>query len=310
MKKNILSILDVKEEIEEIIDMGIKLKNDIKNGKSFDYMKNKTMAMIFERASTRTRVSFEVGVGLLGGRAIFLNKDDIEIGKRESVRDVALVLSRYVDVILYRSINKEDLHELAQYATVPVINGLDRDEHPCQILADLMTIKEHKGKLHGLHLVFVGDGDGNLTHSYLLGCSLVGMNTTVISPKKYWPKPYFVDKARLIAEKKNRNVTLTEDVTSVKDADVVVTDTWISLWDERERQQRLKDFKEYQITSKIMNMAKTDALFMHCMPIYYGEEVVKEVAHGPQSVIFDEAENRLWAQMALTVKLVCPNDRE
>jgi ornithine carbamoyltransferase len=305
MRKNILSILDVKDDIEEIIDFAIQLKNDVKNGKSFNYMENKTMAMIFERASTRTRVSFEVGMSLLGGHAIFLNKENIEMGKQESIMDVAQVLSRYVDIIMYRAINKEDLHELASYSTVPVINGLDRDEHPCQILADLMTIKEHKGKLDNLNLTFIGDGDDNLTHSYLLGCSLVGMNITVISPKKYWTKPKFVDEARLITENKNRNVTLTEDIILVKNADVVVTDTWVSLWDENERFQRLKDFKEYQITPEIMNMAKPDALFMHCMPIYYGEEVVKEVAYGPQSVIFDEAENRLWAQMALIIKLVC-----
>jgi ornithine carbamoyltransferase len=308
MRKNILSISDVEDDIEEIIDFAIQLKNDIKNGKSFNYMENKTMAMIFERPSTRTRVSFEVGMSLLGGHAIFLNKENIEMGKRESIMDVAQVLSRYVDIIMYRAINKEDLHELASYSTVPVINGLDRDEHPCQILADLMTIKEHKNKLDNLNLTFIGDGDDNLTHSYLLGCSLVGMNITVISPKKYWTKPNFIDKAKQIANKKNRNITLTEDIILVKNADVVVTDTWVSLWDENERYQRLKDFKEYQITPKIMNMAKPDALFMHCMPIYYGEEVVKEVAHGPQSVIFDEAENQLCAQMALIIKLVCSND--
>jgi ornithine carbamoyltransferase len=305
MRKNILSILDVKDDIEEIIDFAIQLKNDIKNGKSFNYMENKTMAMIFERPSTRTRVSFEVGMSLLGGHALFLNKEHIEIGIRESIEDIAQVLSRYVDIIVYRAINKEDLHELASYSIVPVINGLDRDEHPCQILADLMTIKEYKGKLDNLNLAFIGDGDDNLTHSYLLGCSLVGMNITVISPKKYWTKPEFVDKACQIAENKNRNVVLTEDITQVKNADVVVTDTWVSLWDENERFQRLKDFKEYQITKNIMSIAKNDALFMHCMPIYYGEEVVKEVAHGPQSVIIDEAENRLWAQMALIIKLVC-----
>lgn len=304
MKKNVLSMMDTENETEEIIDLGIKLKKEVKNGRKLDYLKDKTLAMIFERASTRTRVSFEVGMTLLGGHAIFLNKDDIKIGERESVEDIALVLSRYVDIIMYRALNKEDLHELAKNATIPVINGLDIDEHPCQILADLMTIKEHKGKLNGLNFVFIGDGNDNLTHSYLLGCALVGMNVTVISHKKHWPSTYFVDQAKSIAEQKNITVTITDDLNAVKDADIIATDTWVSLWYEKERQQIMADLEGYTITQEVMSKAKKDAIFMHCMPIYYGEEVVKEVAHGPQSVIIDEAENRLWAQMALMVKLL------
>jgi ornithine carbamoyltransferase len=304
MKKNVLSIMDTEDETEEIIDLGIKLKQEVKNGRKLDYLKNKTLAMIFERASTRTRVSFEVGMTLLGGHATFLNKDDIKIGERESVEDIALVLSRYVDIIMYRALNKEDLHELAKNAAVPVINGLDIDEHPCQILADLMTIKEHKGKLNGLNLVFIGDGNDNLTHSYLLGCALVGMNVTVISHKKHWPSTYFVDQTKSIAEQKNITVTITDDLNAVKDADIIATDTWVSLWYEKKRQQIMADLEGYTITQEVMSKAKKDAIFMHCMPIYYGEEVVKEVAHGPQSVIIDEAENRLWAQMALMVKLL------
>ena len=304
MKKNVLSIMDTEDETEEIIDLGIKLKQEVKNGRKLDYLKDKTLAMIFERASTRTRVSFEVGMTLLGGHAIFLNKDDIKIGERESVEDIALVLSRYVDIIMYRALNKEDLHELAKNAAVPVINGLDIDEHPCQILADLMTIKEYKGKLNGLNFVFIGDGNDNLAHSYLLGCALVGMNVTVISHKKHWPSTYFVDQAKNIAKKKNITVTITDDLNAVKDADIIATDTWVSLWYEKERQQIMADLEGYTITQEVMSKAKKDAIFMHCMPIYYGEEVVKEVAHGPQSVIIDEAENRLWAQMASMVRLL------
>ena len=304
MKKNVLSMLDTEEETEEIIDLGIKLKKEVKNGRKLDYLKDKTLAMIFERASTRTRVSFEVGMTLLGGHAIFLNKDNIKMGERESVEDIALVLSRYVDIIMYRALNKEDLHELAKNATIPVINGLDIDEHPCQILADLMTRKEHKGKLNELNFVFIGDGNDNLTHSYLLGCALVGMNVAVISHKKHWPSTYFVDQAKSIAEQKNITVTITDDLNAVKDADIIATDTWVSLWYEKERQQIMVDLEGYTITQEVMSKAKKDAIFMHCMPIYYGEEVVKEVAHGPQSVIIDEAENRLWAQMALMVKLL------
>lgn len=304
MKRNVLSILDVRDEIEEIIDLGIRLKHDVKGGKQLKYLQGKILAMIFERQSTRTRVSFEVGMTLLGGHAIFLTGAEMGIGTRESPEDVALVLSRYVDAIMYRAVDEKNLQGLATHATIPVINGLDRFEHPCQILADLMTIKEKKGRLHELNFVFIGDGDDNLTHSYLLGCSLVGMNVTVISPKKYWPKEQFVQKAKEIASQKNHTITITEDPNAVATADVVATDTWISFWYDNERAQRLADLRKYTITPEIMRQAKPDAIFMHCMPIYYGEEVTKDVAYSPQSVIIDEAENRMWAQMALLVKLL------
>jgi len=296
--------MDVGEEIEDIIDLGIQLKHEVMGGKQLQYLQGKTLAMIFERQSTRTRVSFEVGMTLLGGHAIFLTGNEIGIGKRESPEDAALVLSRYVDAIMYRAVSTQNLQELATYATVPVINGLDREEHPCQILADLMTIKEKKGRLEGLSFTFIGDGDDNLTHSYLLGCTLTGMNVTVISPKRYWPNEFYVTRAKDIAWKKNHIVTITDDLSAVANADVVATDTWISYWYEQERQRRLKDLKDYTITGEIMGMANPDAIFMHCMPIYYGEEVTKDVAHGRQSVIIDEAENRMWAQMALLLKLL------
>lgn len=304
MKTNILSILDTEGETENIIDLGIQLKQDFKNGKAIDYLKNKRLAMIFERASTRTRVSFEMGMALLGGHSVFLNKDEIKIGERKSVEDIALVLSRYVDIIMYRAIKKEDVHDMAKYATVPVINGLDIDEHPCQILADLMTIKEHKGKLKGLNFVFIGDGNDNLTHSYMFGCTMVGMNVVVISHKNHWPSKYFVDQANKITVKNNVKVIITEDLDAVKGADVIATDTWVSYWYEDQRKQIMDDLKGYTITKNVMKKANKDAIFMHCMPIYYGEEVVKEVAHGSQSVIIDEAENRMWAEMALMIKLL------
>lgn len=304
MKKNVLSILDVGDEIEEIINRAIQLKHDVKAGKELKSLQGKTLAMIFERASTRTRVSFEVGMTLLGGHAIFLSGSEIGIGKRESAKDVALVMSRYVDVIMYRAIDEKNLQELATFATVPVINGLDRFEHPCQILADLMTIKEKKGRLHDLNFVFIGDGDDNLTHSYLLGCSSVGMNTTVISKQRYWPNQRYVQKAKEIAAKKKHTITITEDINAVANADVIATDTWVSLWFDDQRTQRLKDLRGYTITPDVLKKAKPNAIFMHCMPIYYGEEVTKDVAYGPQSVIIDEAENRMWAQMALLVTLL------
>jgi len=243
-------------------------------------------------------------VAILSFSIKFLNKDEIKIGERESVEDIALVLSRYVDIIMYRAIKKEDVHGMTKYATVPVINGLDIDEHPCQILADLMTIKEHKGTLKGLNFVFIGDGNDNLTHSYMLGCTMVCMNVTVISHKNHWPSKYFVDRANKIAVKNNVKVTITEDLDAVKGADVIATDTWVSYWYEDQRKQIMDDLKGYTITKDVMKKANKDAIFMHCMPIYYGEEVVKEVAHGPQSVIIDEAENRMWAEMALMMKLL------
>jgi ornithine carbamoyltransferase len=304
MKKNVLSILDVGDEIEEIIELGIHLKHEVRAGKQLKHLEGKTLAMIFERQSTRTRVSFEVGMTLLGGHAIFLTGSEMGIGKRESPKDVALVLSRYVDAIMYRVIDEKNLQELAAHATVPVINGLDRGEHPCQILADLMTIKEKKGRLHDLNFVFIGDGDDNLTHSYLLGCTSVGMNVTLISPKKYWPQEHYVLKARDIAAKKNHTVIVTEELNAAAKADVIATDTWISFWYNNERAQRLADLRKFTITPEVMRKAKPDAIFMHCMPIYYGEEVTQEVAYGPQSVIIDEAENRMWAQMALLITLL------
>ena len=304
MNKNILSILDVKDEIEELLELAIQIKKEWKSGKDIRYLKGKRLAMIFERTSVRTRVSFEFGIQMLGGIAISLTKEDIGIGTRETVEDIALAMSRYADIVMYRALDKKDLHEFARHATIPVINGLDIDEHPTQILADLTTIKEKKHKLKGLKFVFVGDGNDNLTHSYMLGCTLVGMDVTVITKKNHWPSKYFLDKATEIAKERNVKLTITEDLDEIKNADVVATDTWISIWYKDQREQILKDLKGYTVTSELMKKAKPDAIFIHCMPIFYGEEVTKEVAHGPQSVIIDEAENRMWAEMALMVELL------
>jgi ornithine carbamoyltransferase len=305
MQKNILSILDVRDEIQEIINLGIQLKKDIKQGKECEYLKDKTLGLIFERASTRTRVSFEVGMHLLGGHSIFLSRNDLQLGRGETIEDTALVLSRYLDIIMYRAVKSDDLHAFARYATVPVINGLDRYEHPCQILADLMTIQEHKGHLDNLTFTFIGDGGDNLTNSYLLGCTAIGMNITVISPPNYQPAVKYIKQAHNIAEQKHRQVTITDNLDAVANSDVVATDTWVSLWDEPQRDARIPAFKRYTITTDIMRKAKSDALFLHCMPIYYDQEVTYDVAHGSQSGILDEAENRMWAQMALMVTLLC-----
>jgi len=296
-------MLDVRDDLENIIDLAIKLKKKSKKGESIDILKGKTLGMIFEKSSTRTRVSFETGMTKLGGHAIFLGKNDIQLGRGETIEDTALVLSRYVDLIMFRAMSNKDMKELAKHATVPVISGLDDKEHPCQVITDLMTIKEHKGKLEGLNFVYLGDGKNNMSHSYLLGCGIAGMNVKIVSPKKYWPDEFYVKEAKKFKVK----VEITDKIeSSTKDADVIATDTWISMGDESQKQQRLKDFKGYTVNNKLMKQAKPDAIFLHCLPAYYDYEVTKEVAHGLQSVIFDEAENRMWAQIAIMVTL-CKN---
>ena len=294
-------MLDVKDDLEKIIDLGIELKKKSKSGKSIEFLKGKTLGMIFEKSSTRTRVSFETGMTKLGGHAIFLGKNDIQLGRGETIEDTAIVLSRYVDIIMFRAMKNSDMKELAKHATVPIISGLDDKEHPCQVVTDLMTIKERKGKLKGLNFVYIGDGANNMAHSYLLGCGIAGMNIKIVSPKKYWPDAYFVNEAK----KFGIEIEVTEIAKGcTEDADVVATDTWVSMGDEAQKQQRLKEFKGYTIDKKLMSKAKPDAIFMHCLPAYYNYEVTKEVAHGPQSVIFDEAENRMWAQNAMMVTLL------
>jgi len=298
MKRYLISMLDVQNDVEEIIDLGIKLKQQSKKGKSIELLKGKTLGMIFEKSSTRTRVSFEVGMTKLGGHAIFLSTNDIQLGRGETIQDTAMVLSRYVDIIMYRAKSNKAMRELAESATVPVISGLDDKEHPCQVITDLMTIKEHKKKLQGLNLVYLGDGNNNMAHSYLLGCAIVGMNVKIVAPKKYTPEKYYVDEAK----KFGVNVEITDKIqNSTVNADVVATDTWVSMGDEAEKAKRIKEFQGYTIDQNLMKKAKDDAIFLHCLPAYYGYEVTKEVAHGKQSVIFDEAENRMWAQIAIIV---------
>ncbi|MEF8879519.1 MAG: ornithine carbamoyltransferase [Candidatus Thermoplasmatota archaeon] len=300
MKKNLISMLDVKDNLQDVINLGIDLKRKNKNGEKTHYLKEKTLGMIFEKSSTRTRVSFETGMTKLGGHAIFLGKNDIQLGRGETIEDTAIVLSRYVDIIMYRAMKNEDMKELAKHATVPVISGLDDKEHPCQVITDLMTIKEEKEKLEELKFVYLGDGQSNMAHSYLLGCGIAGMDVKIVSPKEYWPDDFFVKEA----ERFGVEVEVTDKVKkSTKDADVIATDTWVSMGDEEEKQQRLKDFKGYTVNKDLMSIANSDAIFMHCLPAYYGYEVTKDVAHGPQSVIFDEAENRMWTQMAIMVSL-------
>jgi ornithine carbamoyltransferase len=300
MKRDLISMLDVKDDLEDIISLSITLKQQAKNGKSIQELKGKTLGMLFEKPSTRTRVSFETGMTLLGGHAIFLSTNDIQLGRGESIEDTALVLSRYVDLIMYRAKSNDAMKELARHANVPVINGLDNKEHPCQVITDLMTIKEHKGKLQELQFVYLGDGNNNMAHSYLLGCGIAGMNIRIVAPKQYWPEKYYVDEAK----KFGGTVEITDALKgSTAGADVIATDTWVSMGDEAEKDKRIKEFKGYTVDKTLMSAANRDAIFLHCLPAYYGYEVSKEVAHGPQSVIFDEAENRMWAQIGVMVTL-------
>jgi ornithine carbamoyltransferase len=300
MKRNLISMLDVKDDLNDIINLAIELKKKSKNGESIELLKGKTLGMIFEKSSTRTRVSFEVGMTKLGGHSIYLSKNDIQLGRGETIEDTALVLSRYCDILMYRAMKSEDMKELAKHASVPVISGLDNKEHPCQVITDLMTIKEHKESLEGLNFVYIGDGANNMSHSYLLGCTIAKMNVKIVTPKEYLPDDFYVKEAK----KFKVDVEVTDVVDAcTTNADVVATDTWVSMGDEAEKEKRLKIFKGYTVDKDLMSFAKPDAIFLHCLPAYYGYEVTKKVAHGPQSVIFDEAENRLWAQIAIIVKL-------
>jgi ornithine carbamoyltransferase len=293
-------MLDVEDDLDEIIDLAINLKTKAKKGETIELLKGKTLGMIFEKSSTRTRVSFEVGMTKLGGHAIFLSKNDIQLGRGETIEDTAIVLSRYCDIIMYRAMSNKAMKELAKYAAVPVISGLDDKEHPCQVVTDLMTIKEKKGSLKGLNFVYIGDGSNNMAHSYLLGCAISKMNIKIVAPKGYWPVEFYIKEA----EKFNVKVEITDNIdNSTVNADVIATDTWTSMGDESEKEKRKKAFQGFTIDNAIMNQAKPDAIFMHCLPAYYGQEVTKDVAHGPKSVIFDEAENRMWAQIAIMVTL-------
>ncbi|MEA3200414.1 MAG: ornithine carbamoyltransferase [Thermoplasmata archaeon] len=305
--RDLLRMADFGADLEDVIDAARAIKRLNKGGHPTPYLAAKSAVLIFEKASTRTRVSFEVGLAKLGMTSTFLSTRDIQMGRGESIEDTALVLSRYADVLVYRAFRNEDVKALAQHATSPVVNALDDLEHPCQVAADLMTIAEKKGALAGLRFLYVGDGN-NMCHSYLIGMAMAGMHVTVATPAAYAPDSAVVKEAEAIAHAMGGSVTLLhpDDITPLFDGqDVVATDTWISMGDEDEKEQRVKDFAGYTVTSA--HMARTnEGVFLHCLPAYYGYEVEKDVAHGPQSAVFDEAENRLWAQMAILVWLLAP----
>jgi len=291
--RHLVSITDLtKSEILQIIKKALVLKKN----KFKPLLNTKTLVMVFEKPSLRTRLSFEIGMTQLGGHAINLGPTDIGLGVRESISDVAKVTSSMTDIIMARTFKHSVVQELAKYSTVPVINGLTDLEHPCQILADLLTVYESKHKFKGLKIVFVGDSENNVTHSWALASKILGINFYTASPKNY-------RMSRNVFDRSN-TVELVNPKEAVKDADVVITDTWVSMGVEREEKKRLKIFKSYQVDQRLMNLAKKDAIFLHCLPAHRGREVTDVVIDGSQSRVFPEAENRLHAQKALILFLL------
>jgi ornithine carbamoyltransferase len=305
-KKDILSIADLStNEIGTILLLAGKLKREQKRGKFRPFLRGKTLGMIFQKPSTRTRVSFEVGMYQLGGDAVYLGANDIQLSRGETIEDTAKTLSLYLDCIVARVYNHKDVQTLARYASVPVINGLSDSFHPCQILADLMTIQEHKKKLKGLQLAWLGDGD-NVCNDLMLGCAKTGISMTAACPKGYEPLEEIVELAKTEGKKTGVDIAITADSASaVKDADIIATDTFISIGKEGERRTREATFlPNYQVNTDIMKLAKRDAIFMHCLPAKRGMEVTADVIDGKWSVVWQEAENRLHTQKALLCLLM------
>ena len=303
--KDFISLHDYsKEEITKILELALKLKSELKNGIPHPILKGKSLGMIFTKSSTRTRVSFEVGMSQLGGTPLFLSGNDIQLGRGETIYDTANVLSRYLDGIMIRTFAHQDVLDLAKYASIPIINALTDLLHPCQVLADLQTAYEHKGKLDGLKLAYIGDGN-NMAHSLMYGCAKMGMEIAVATPEGYECDSEIVANAKDDAKKCGGKVITTYDpVEAIKDADVVYSDTWVSMGQEAEKAERIKIFMPYQIDKELFSKAKSDAVFMHCLPAYRGYEVTEDVIDSPQSIIFDEAENRLHAQKAVMATLM------
>ena len=296
--KHLLKLMDwSQKEINEVLNLADQLKFEKKNGIEHHHLKGKTLGMIFSKSSTRTRVSFEVGMYDLGGSALFLSARDLQIGRGEPVEDTARVLSRYLDGIMIRTFAQKEVEDLAKYGSIPVINGLTDYCHPCQVLADLMTIREYKGACAGNKLCYIGDGN-NMTNSLIVGGIKMGMEVSVACPKGYEPDEKIMEWA-----KQNGTFTCTDDVLeAAKDADVLYTDVWASMGQEGEAEERKKIFKGYQINAEVMSVAHEKAMVMHCLPAHREEEITAEVFEAHANEIFDEAENRLHAQKAVLVK--------
>lgn len=298
--KHLLKIEDLtKRELLDLLGLADQLKFETKNGIPHPRLKGKTLGMIFAKSSTRTRVSFEVGMYQLGGHALFLNTNDLQLGRGEPVEDTARVLSRYLDGIMIRTFKQEDVESLAKHGSIPVINGLTDYSHPCQVLADLMTIREFKGGFDNLKLAFIGDGN-NMANSLMAGCFKLGIHFAIACPYGYEPDSALVRKGTELGL-----CTVTDSVEeAVRDADVVYTDVWASMGQEGEREERKKAFKKYQINNQTMKFAKSDAMVLHCLPAHRGEEIAANVLEAHAAEIFEEAENRLHAQKAVMVALM------
>ena len=300
MKKDPLAITDLTpKDIEQVLKRSAVLKKTLKQGKSTQTLKGKSLGMIFEKSSTRTRVSFEVGMFQLGGQALFLSPDDLQIGRGEPIADTARVLSRYLDGIMIRTFAQEAIEELAHFASIPVINGLTDLHHPCQALADLFTIQEKRKKLKGLSLAYVGDGN-NVANSLIQACVKTGMHFAIACPRGYELDAHILSAAKAEGKQTRAVVTVTNDpYLAVKNADVVYTDVWASMGQEAEHAKRMRAFRGYEVDAKLIKAARPGALVMHCLPAHRGEEISAAVIDGPQSVIIDQAENRLHVQKAL-----------
>ncbi len=303
--KDLISLHDLtSNEVKNLLSLGLKLKDELKKGIPHPILKGKTLGMIFTKSSTRTRVSFEVGMTQLGGYPLFLSSNDIQLGRGETIHDTAKVLERYLDGIMIRTYAHSDVIELAEEADIPVINALTDLLHPCQVLADLMTAYEHKGKLEGLKFAYIGDGN-NMAHSIMYGCAKVGVNCAIATPDDYQCDAGVVENAKEDFKSSSAELLLTNDPEkAIAGADIVYTDTWVSMGMEAEKAERQRVFMPYQVNKALFEKAAEDAIFMHCLPAYRGFEVTEDVIDGPQSVIFDEAENRLHAQKAVMATLM------
>jgi len=311
-KKDLVSLLEWdKEEIIDVFKVANEIKRKLKNGEKFHPLEDKQLGMIFQKSSTRTRVSFQVGISQLGGAGLFLSGNDLQIGRGESIRDTALTLSRYLDCIMIRTFDHNDVIELAKYATIPVINGLTNLLHPCQVLTDVFTMVEHLGDVNniedsikGLNLVYIGDGN-NMANSLIAISAKLGINIYICCPKGYEPDKDILEKSEKFAKQENSKIEIINKLDSVLDiADVYYTDVWVSMGQEKEEEERLKVFKTYQINQELINKSKKNVKIMHCLPAHLDKEITEDAMYGKNSIIFDQAENRLHTKKAVMYKLI------
>lgn len=297
-------MVDLRDEVPLLLEMATNVKEWHRTGHPYEPLRGKTIAMIFEKPSTRTRVSFETGMTQLGGHAIYLSPKDMQMGRGETIADTARTLSRYVDAIVYRAFDHKTVRELARHATVPVINALDNREHPCQIMSDLLTIKEHKGAFEKLRLCYVGDGN-NVCNSLLLGAAITGMSMRAACPRGYWPDRELHEYALHIAKETGCDIEVVVDPReAAQEADILYTDVWVSMGEEEKRREKEEALLPYQLNAGLLAYAKSNAIVMHCLPAHRGMEITDDVIDGPQSVVFDQAENRLHMQKAILARLI------